>query len=77
MKHIYELILSLDSRSLFKQEMDITSRCRHPCLLQFIVATDDEETGPLFVTELMESSLRSLLEHRPLAATQVAIISLE
>ena len=56
--------------------MDIASRCRHPCLLQFIGATNDEES-PLFVTELMESSLRALLGQRPLAATEVSIISLD
>ena len=53
-------------RDLFEREMDIASRCRHPCLLQFIGATQDEKT-PLFVTELMESSLRKLLGKRQLS----------
>ena len=75
-KQIHELILSPHNRSLFEREMDIASRCRHPCLLQFIGATNDERS-PLFVTELMESSLRALLEQRPLAATEVSIISLD
>ncbi|XP_078367503.1 uncharacterized protein LOC144651439 isoform X2 [Oculina patagonica] len=75
-KQIHELILSAHNRSLFEREMDIASRCRHPCLLQFIGATNDEGS-PLFVTELMESSLRSLLEQRPLSATEVSIISLD
>ena len=75
-KQIHELILSPHNRSLFEREMDIASRCRHPCLLQFIGATNDEGS-PLFVTELMESSLRALLEQRPLSATEVSIISLD
>ena len=75
-KQIHELILSPHNRSLFEREMDIASRCRHPCLLQFIGATNDEGS-PLFVTELMESSLRALLEQRPLAATEVSTISLD
>ena len=75
-KQIHELILSPHNRSLFVREMNIASRCRHPCLLQFIGATNDEGS-PLFVTELMESSLRALLEQRPLAATEVSIISLD
>ena len=75
-KQIHELIRSPRYRTLFQREMDIASRCRHPCLLQFIGATNDEGS-PLFVTELMESSLRALLEQRPLAATEVSIISLD
>ena len=75
-KQIHELILSPHNRNLFEREMDIASRCRHPCLLQFIGATNDEGS-PLFVTELMESSLRALLEQRPLSAAEVSIISLD
>ena len=67
-KQIHELILSPHNRNLFEREMDIASRCRHPCLLLFIGATCDAGI-PLFVTELMESSLRALLEQRPLTET--------
>ena len=75
-KQIHELILSPHNRSFFEREMDIASRCRHPCLLQFIGATNDEGS-PLFVTELMESSLRALLEQRFLSPTEVSVISLD
>ena len=75
-KQIYELILSDHNRRLFEREMSIAARCRHPCLLQFIGATNDEGS-PLFVTELMESSLRALLEQRPLSLLEVSVISLD
>ena len=77
-KQIYEVLLNLSShnRELFEREMSIASKCRHPCLLQFIGATNDEGS-PLFVTELMESSLRKLLEQRSLPTTEVAVISLD
>ena len=75
-KQLHELILSPHNRRLFEREMNIASRCRHPCLLQFIGATNDEES-PLFVTELMESSLRVLLEQRPLSHTDITVISLD
>ncbi|KAL9971615.1 hypothetical protein ACROYT_G017804 [Oculina patagonica] len=75
-KQLHELILSPHNRSLFEREMDIASRCRHPCLLQFIGGTNDEGS-PLFVTELMESSLRALLEQRPLSAKEVFVVSLD
>jgi len=69
-------VISPYNRSKFEREMDIASRCRHPCLLQFIGATNDEGS-PLFVTELMESSLRQLLKKRPLADEEVFTISLD
>ena len=74
-KQIHDLILSKHNRSLFEREMDIASRCRHPCMLQFIGATNDEGS-PLFVTELMETSLRALLK-RPLTVTELFVISLD
>ena len=77
-KQIYDVLLSLSphNRKLFEREMSIASKCRHPCLLQFVGATNDEGS-PLFVTELMESSLRKLLEERSLSTTEVAVISLD
>ena len=75
-KQIHELILSDHNRRMFEREMSIAARCRHPCLLQFIGATNDEGS-PLFVTELMESSLRALLEQRPLSSLEVSVISLD
>ena len=75
-KQIHELILSPHNRRLFEREMNIASRCRHPCLLQFIGATNDERT-PLFVTELMESSLRTLLERQPLPTSDISILSVD
>ena len=75
-KQIYEMILSDHNRRLFEREMSIAARCRHPCMLQFIGATNDEGS-PLFVTELMQSSLRALLEQRPLSSLEVSVISLD
>ena len=65
---------------LFQREMDIASRCRHPCLLQFIGATEDER--PLFVTEIMETSLQNLFQKRKqknhhLTETDIIFISLD
>ena len=75
-KQIHDLILSPHNRLLFKREMNIASACRHPCLLQFIGATNDEGS-PLFVTELMEMSLRALLEQRQISETEICVISLD
>ena len=77
-KEIYEDLLNVSShnRELLEREMNIASKCRHPCLLQFIGATNDERSA-LFVTELMEKSLRKLLEQRSLSTAEVVVISLD
>jgi len=75
-KQIHDLILSPHNIRLFEREMNIASKCRHPHLLQFIGATNDEG-NPLFVTELMEKSLRALLEQRQLAEIEIRVISVD
>ena len=77
-KEMYENILSPENRQLFEREVDIASKCRHPCLLQFIGATTDER--PLLVTEIMECSLRARLDNRgdrPLSEQEISVISLD
>ena len=74
-KEIHELVISDLNKRLFEREMSIASRCRHPCLLQFIGATNNAK--PLFVTELMKKSLRALLEHQVLNPTDISVISLD
>ena len=79
-KQLHRTTLTQRERRLFEREMNIASRCRHPCLLQFIGATQDER--PLFVTEIMEKSLRKLLEEREkenqhLTETEIIFISLD
>ena len=59
-KQIHELILSPHNRRLFEREMSIASRCRHPHLLQFIGAINDDGS-PLFVTELLDTDLGNIL----------------
>ena len=73
-KQMHETIVSPHNQSLFWREIDIASRCRHPCLLQFIGATNDEGI-PLYVTELMETSLRQLLKQRPPSKTEICYCS--
>lgn len=75
-KKMHDLILSPHNISLFEREMKIASRCRHPCLLQFIGATNDFDS-PLFVTELLEKSLRVLLNERSLRRDEIFVISLD
>lgn len=75
-KRIHEEIASPFRLKMFQREIDMASKCRHPCLLQFIGAIIDEDC-PLLVTELMETSLRRLLNQRSLSIREVSIISLD
>ena len=78
-KEMHPIIISDRNRQLFEREVDIASRCRHPCLLQFIGATTGER--PLLVTEIMECSLREQLPYIPsaprLSDQNIIIISLD
>ena len=75
-KEIHELILSDHNRRLFEREMRIASCCRHPNLLQFIGATNDDDS-PLFVTELLDTSLRHVLSQRALNQEEIVRLALD
>ena len=62
-KVIHNQILSQHNIQLFKREMDMAARIRHPNLLQFIGAT--QEGDMVILTELMPTSLRRELERDP------------
>lgn len=75
-KELYEVILSDFNRRRFEREMSIASLCRHPNLLQFIGATNDQG-NPLFVTELLDTSLRHILSQRALTQEETVNIALD
>ncbi|CAH3189309.1 unnamed protein product [Porites lobata] len=75
-KQIHDLILSPHNRRLFEREMSIASRCRHPYLLQFIGATNNDDS-PLFITELLDTDLRDVLRQRSLLHEEVVCIALD
>ena len=75
-KQIHDLILSPHNRRLFEREMSIASRCRHPNLLQFMGATNNDES-PLFVTELLHTDLRKVLSLRSLHHEEIVCLALD
>ena len=75
-KKIHDLILSDHIQSLFEREMTIASCCRHPNLLQFIGATNDDG-NLLFVTELLDTDLRRLLSDRALTDEEIVALALD
>ena len=75
-KQIHDLILSPHNRRLFEREMSIASRCRHPNLLQFMGATNDDGNA-LFVTELLDTDVRKVLSQRSLHHEEIVCLVLD
>ena len=59
-KMIHRLIISHHNLQLFRREMNMAARLRHPNLVQFIGAT--MEGNMVILTELMPTSLRAQLQ---------------
>ena len=74
-KVIHNQIVSQHNIQLFRREMDMAARIRHPNLLQFIGATKRGEM--VILTELMPTSLRRELEREYLPPSQATLISLD
>ena len=74
-KCMHNQIVSYNNIQLFKREMNMASRIRHPNLLQFIGATLEGEM--VILTELMPTSLRKELETQPMSPDQTIMISLD
>ena len=73
-KSIHQHIISPHNIQLFRREMNVAARIRHPNLVQFIGATSKGEM--VILTELMPSSLRRELEREYcLQLSQVTSIS--
>ena len=75
-KQMHEIIISPYNIKLFEREMKMAASCRHPNLLQFLGATNDNAVA-LFVTELMETNLRTELTQRSLKHKEVITLSLD
>ena len=72
-KKMHDVIISNHNRKLFEREMVVASCVRHPHLVLFIGAVT---TGNLtIVSELMETSLRKLLEKEKLKLSDLRPIS--
>ena len=74
-KVIHNQIVSQHNIHLFKREMNMAARIRHPNLVQFIGATQEGEM--VILTELMPTSLRKELEREHMLPSQVTSIGLD
>ena len=76
-KVIHNEIVSRHNIRLFKREMDMAARIRHPNLLQFIGATRKGAQKMIILTELMPTSLRRELQRDNLSPDQAAPLGLD
>ena len=74
-KSIHQQIISRHNIQLFRREINIAARIRHPNLVQFIGATSEGEM--VILTELMPTSLRRELEREYLPPSQGISIGLD
>ena len=70
-KQYHEIILSPHNQEILQREINIASQCRHPNLLQMICATRNERNCQLIVTELMDTSLRKLMQQRSIEKSRL------
>ena len=74
-KSIHRQIISQHNERLFKREMNMAARIRHPNLIQFVGATLEGEM--IILMELMPTSLRRELEREYMPPSQVSSIGLD
>ena len=71
--YVGKCIISDDNRELFERKMRIASHVHHPNLVLFIAV---ETTGnPVIVSELMETSLRKVMEAEILKPPDISVPS--
>ena len=58
-KRVYPEILRLTTMDRIRREIRTMAQIRHPNLVLFVAAVLNEQTGPMIVTELLDTSLRS------------------
>ena len=76
-KSIHRQILSPHNIELFRREMNMAARIRHPNLVQFIGATVELDEEMMILTELMPTSLRRELQREYMPPSEVISIGLD
>ena len=74
-KCFYKQLSSDFYQQLYNREMIMAARLRHPNLVQFIGASTEEQT--IILTEVMNTSLRAVLEKGPIDDAQINSVSLD
>ena len=69
-KRMHQAILYASTLERIRREVRTMAQIRHPNLVLFIAAILSEQTGPMIVTELLDTSLRSAYEDKQIGANK-------
>ena len=73
-KRVYPEILQLTTLERIRREIRTMAQIRHPNLVLFIAAVLNEQTGPMIVTELLDTSLRSAYQANRIGANKRKVL---
>ena len=74
-KYLNKMVVSSHNQELFAKEMEISARCRHQNLVEFIGAVTDHPA--IILTELMDCTLHFALAERTATSNHVHPISMD
>ena len=72
-KRVYPSILQPTTVDRIRREIRTMAQVRHPNLVLFIAAVIDDQTGPMIITEILDTSLRSAYERNRLGSNKLRI----
>ena len=72
-KKVYPDILKPHTVDRIRREISTMAQVRHPNLMLFIAAVLDDRTGPMIITELLDTSLRTAYEDKRLGSNKLCI----
>jgi len=72
-KCIYPSILQPTTMDRIRREISTMAQVRHPNLVLFIAAVLDEQTGPMIITEILDTNLRTAYKENHLGSNKVRI----
>ena len=72
-KRVYPSILQPTTVDRIRREISTMAQVRHPNLVLFIAAVLDDRTGPMIITELLDTSLRTAYEEKRLGSNKLRI----
>jgi len=72
-KKVYPDILKPHTVDRIRREISTMAQVRHPNLVLFIAAVLDDRTGPMIITEILDTSLRTACEENRLGSNKLRV----
>ena len=72
-KKVYPEILKPHTMGRIRREISTMAQVRHPNLVLFIAAVLDDRTGPMIITEILDTSLRTAYKENRLGSNKLRV----